>query len=75
MCSHADPSDAAEIIRRCWSGSLDPIIPKARKGFSSRTIIDGCRPFEWIKDFSPAAEIDAEFQQALMEKWKKELSS
>jgi len=33
MCSRADPVDATEIIRRCWNGPLDPIIPKNRKGF------------------------------------------
>lgn len=68
MCSRSDPVDAVEIIRRCWSGPLDPIIPKNRKGFSSRMIIDACRPFEWMKDFPPAAGIDPDFQKVLMEK-------
>ncbi|MET0499916.1 MAG: UbiD family decarboxylase, partial [Candidatus Binatia bacterium] len=75
MCSRADPVDATEILRRCWSGPLDPIIPKERKGFSSRMIIDACRPFEWIKDFPPAAEIEADYQKRLMAKWKRELFS
>ena len=60
MCSRADPVDSAEILRRCWSGPLDPIIPRERKGFSSRMIIDACRPFEWRNKFPPAAEISAE---------------
>ena len=75
MCSRADPADSAEIIRRCWSGPLDPIIPKERKGFSSRMIIDACRPFEWRDNFPPAAHISAERQQAVMAKWKNELFS
>ena len=33
MCGRADSVDATEIIRRCWNGPLDPIIPKNRKGF------------------------------------------
>ena len=53
MCSRADPVDATEIIRRCWSGLLDPIIPKDRKGVSSRMIIDACRPFEWLQTSRP----------------------
>jgi len=65
MCSRADPVDATEIIRRCWSGPPGPIMPKERKGFSSRMIIDACRPFEWMKDFPPAAEIDADYQKSL----------
>jgi 4-hydroxy-3-polyprenylbenzoate decarboxylase len=75
MCSRADPVDSAEILRRCWSGPLDPIIPRERKGFSSRMILDACRPFEWRDKFPPAAEISAERQQAVMQKWKKELFS
>jgi 3-polyprenyl-4-hydroxybenzoate decarboxylase len=75
VCSRSDPVDAIEIIRRCRSGPLDPIIPKSRKGFSSRMIIDACRPFESMKDFPPAAEIDADFQKVVMEKWKNELFS
>jgi 3-polyprenyl-4-hydroxybenzoate decarboxylase len=75
MCSRADPVDATEIIRRCWSGQLDPIIPKDRKDFSSCMIIDACRPFEWMANFPPAAEIDAEYEKSLMEKSRKELFS
>jgi len=75
MCSRADPVEAVEIVRRAWSGPLDPAIPKEKKGFSSRMIIDACRPFEWMKDFPPAAEISADYQQALTKKWKKELFS
>lgn len=75
MCSRADQVDATEIIRRCWSGPLEPIIPKDRKGFSSRMIIDACRPFEWMANFPPAAEVDAEYQKSLMKKWKRELFS
>jgi 4-hydroxy-3-polyprenylbenzoate decarboxylase len=75
MCSRADPVQAVEIIRRAWSGPLDPIIPKEQKGFSSRMIIDACRPYEWMKDFPPAAEISPDLRQAVMSKWKKELFS
>jgi len=38
-------------------------------------IIDACRPFEWMANFPPAAEIDAEYQKSLMKKWRKELFS
>ncbi len=75
MCSRADPVDSAEILRRCWSGPLDPIIPRERKGFSSRMIIDACRPFEWRDKFPPAAEISAERQQAIIEKVAKQSCS
>jgi len=38
-------------------------------------IIDARRPFEWMANFPPAAEIDAEYQKSLMKKWRKELFS
>ena len=64
VCSRADPVDATEILRRCWSGPLDPIIPRERKNFSSRMMIDACRPYEWRDRFPPAAEIRAERQRS-----------
>jgi hypothetical protein len=42
------------------------------KGFSSRMIIDACRPYEWMKD---PAGLDSELKEALSLKWKKELFS
>jgi hypothetical protein len=73
---------AAARTRRCDGNHppvlerlTDPIIPKDRKGVSSRMIIDACRPFEWMANFPPAAEIGAEYQKNLMEKWRKELFS
>jgi UbiD family decarboxylase len=75
ICSRVDPAESVEILRRCWSGPLDPIIPRDKKGFSSRMIIDACRPYEWMKDFPPAAEIEPELKEALTLKWRKELFS
>jgi 3-polyprenyl-4-hydroxybenzoate decarboxylase len=39
--SRADPVDATEIIRRCWSGPLDPIIPKEKIGRVSASMHAG----------------------------------
>jgi hypothetical protein len=30
-------------------------------------------PFKWMANFPPAAEIDAEYQKSLIDKWRKEL--
>ena len=32
VCTRSDPSQDIEILRRCWSGPLDPIIHKDAKG-------------------------------------------
>ena len=70
MCTRVDPVQSVEIIRRAWSGPLDPAIPKDKKGFSSRMIIDACRPYEWLKDFPAAVEISAQQKDAAMRNWR-----
>jgi len=75
MCTRVDPVRSLEIIRRAWSGSLDPAIPKDQAGFSSRLIVDACRPFEWIKEFPAAIELNKDFKDVMIKKWKNELFS
>ena len=71
LTTRSNPEIDIEIIRRSWSGALDPIIPKGQKGHSSRGIIDACRPYEWINDFPPVAESSPEVRRAAEEKWGK----
>ena len=75
MGSRSEPESDIEIIRRCWSGPLDPIIHPTKKGFNSRAIIDAGRPFEWMKDFPVVAESSKEVLQATEKKWGKALFS
>jgi UbiD family decarboxylase len=69
ICTRVDPDKSIDIVRRCWSGPLDPIIPKAEKGFSSRAIIDACRPFEWMKDFPPVSGASKELKEKVLTKY------
>jgi len=71
LATRSDPVESIEIIRRCWSGPLDPRIQPGKKGFNSRAVIDACRPFEWIKDFPPVAESSPELKEKVRAKWKK----
>ncbi|MBI2848624.1 MAG: UbiD family decarboxylase [Chloroflexi bacterium] len=79
MSSRADPATSIEIIRRCWSGPLDPLIPpeikEESKTFNSRAIIDACKPYEWMKDFPPTATTSPELRQKVLEKWGETLRS
>lgn len=70
MCTRVDPAKSIEITKRGWSGPLDPIIPKAEKGFNSRAIIDACRPFEWMKDFPPVSGASKELKDKVKEKYR-----
>ncbi|TMA09988.1 MAG: UbiD family decarboxylase, partial [Deltaproteobacteria bacterium] len=69
MASRSDPEQDIEIIRRCWSGPLDPIIHPSKKGFNSKAIIDACRPFEWMKEFPRVAESSKEVLDATAKRW------
>ena len=69
ICTRVDPEKSIDIVRRCWSGPLDPIIPRAEKGFSSRAIIDACRPFEWMKDFPPVSGASKELKEKVLQKY------
>ena len=69
ICTRVDPEKSIDIVRRCWSGPLDPIIPRAEKGFSSRALIDACRPFEWMKDFPPVSGASKELKEKVLEKY------
>ncbi|MFQ5849109.1 MAG: UbiD family decarboxylase [Candidatus Binatia bacterium] len=75
VATRSDPDTDIDILRRCWSGPLDPIIYSSRRGFNSRAIIDACRPFEWIEDFPRVAESSKEILEATAKKWGKALFS
>lgn len=69
ICTRTDPEKSIDILRRCWSGPLDPIIPRADKGLNSRAIIDACRPYEWAADFPPVSGASKELKQKVLEKF------
>jgi len=53
-------------MRQCWSGPLDPAIPRGEKGFNSVAIIDACRPYEWMRDFPHAAGSTPELKEKIL---------
>jgi 4-hydroxy-3-polyprenylbenzoate decarboxylase len=75
LSTRSDPEQDIEIVRRSWSGPLDPMIRKSdKKRHSSRAVIDACRPYEWIDEFPPVAESSPEVRRAMEAKWGKILS-
>ncbi len=69
VVTRADPAEAYEIIRRTWSGPLDPAIHPDHKGFNSRVIIDACRPYEWRDKFPLAIGPDPQYKRETREQW------
>ncbi len=69
MCTRVDPEYDIDIVRRCWSGPLDPIVPLERKGFSSRAIIDATKPYERLSTFPRVVKVSDEMRTDTMKKW------
>ncbi|MBI4334781.1 MAG: UbiD family decarboxylase [Chloroflexi bacterium] len=70
MCTRVDPVKDIDIIRRCWSSSVDPIIHQPSKSaFNSRAIVDACKPFEWMNEFPPAVKVSEELTREVEAKW------
>ncbi|MDP2647468.1 MAG: UbiD family decarboxylase [Desulfobacterales bacterium] len=71
VATRSDPEVSIDIIRRCWSGPLDPIFPADRKGHNSRAIIEACKPFEWIDKFPVSCQTGKELSDRVIAKWGK----
>ncbi|MDP2647501.1 MAG: UbiD family decarboxylase [Desulfobacterales bacterium] len=69
VCTRCDPERDIDIVRNCWSGPLDPIIPPERKGFSSRALIDACRPYDRLATFPKVAQVSPALRTAMLNKW------
>jgi 4-hydroxy-3-polyprenylbenzoate decarboxylase len=70
LSTRCDPETDIDILRRCWSSSLDPMIPPDSKVWlNSRAVIDACRPYEWMKDFPEVAETSPELRQTVLKKF------
>lgn len=70
MCTRCDPVKSIDIVRRCWSGPLDPALAPEDHGLTSRAIIDACRPYERIKDFAPVIDISPELRQRIWQRFE-----
>lgn len=68
MATRSEPENI-DIIRRAWSGPLDPAIPRERKGFNSRALIDATRPYEWRDSFPAVNAVSDELKEELDKKY------
>lgn len=73
VCTRSDPERSIDIIRRAWSGPLDPALPPGEKHFNSRAVIDACRPFEWRNNFPLVCASSPDRFKEGMAKWSKAL--
>ncbi len=70
LCTRADPEKDIDIIRRVKSGRLDPLLRRpAEAFFRSIAIIDACKPYEWMNEFSKSVDLDPEVVERVRAKW------
>ena len=75
MATRSDPATSVDILRRTWSGPLDPIIqPGSKKGHNSRMIIEAVRPWEWRDKFPATSAISDETRKEYSAKWQRQLA-
>ena len=52
IMTRVDPERDTNVVRRAWSGPLDPAVHPDERGFNSRLLIDATRPWEWRDRFA-----------------------
>jgi UbiD family decarboxylase len=68
--SRSDPAQSIDILRRAWSGPLDPRIPRDEVGHSSRAVIDATRPYEWRDKFPKSSGASRELKDQVARQWR-----
>ena len=52
ICTRCDPREGVEILKGCWSTSLDPMAyPPDQRNLNARMVIDACKPWNRIKEW------------------------
>jgi 4-hydroxy-3-polyprenylbenzoate decarboxylase len=64
-----------DLLRRTWSGPLDPIIQPGQKGHNSRMVIEAVRPWEWRDRFPNTSAISDSTRKQISAKWDKQLAA
>jgi len=72
VATRTDPSIDIDIIQRGMGSKNDPMFVAYPYDapFSSKAIIDACRPWDHIDEFPPVAEISRELEARIRAKWK-----
>jgi UbiD family decarboxylase len=72
VATRTDPAIDIDIIQRGMGSKNDPMFVAYRYDapFSSKAVIDACRPFDHLHEFPAVAEASKELQDKTRAKWK-----
>ena len=70
LATRTDPEKDIDIVRKAWSTPLDTMIRKPTNAyFSSRGVIDACKPWDWINEFPHDIRTSDEWATKVKDKW------
>ena len=72
MCTRTDVIDDIDVMKRCWSTSLDPMAYAGEEGlryYNNRMIIDACRPYDRLATFPEVVRTSDEDAARLRARW------
>lgn len=70
MATRARPKDSIEIMRETWSTYLDPSQnPPELRPWGSKCIINACKEFKYIKEFSKRTRLKKEVHDRVVSRW------
>ncbi|MCS0503725.1 UbiD family decarboxylase [Ancylobacter mangrovi] len=76
MCTRCDPRDDVDILKGCWSTTLDPrAYPDETRNMNSRMVIVACKPWNRIKDWPQVVRNSAALDDHLRAKFGPSLPS
>ncbi|HEV3371216.1 MAG TPA: hypothetical protein VG145_01625, partial [Xanthobacteraceae bacterium] len=70
MCTRFEPREGLEILRGCWSTSLDPMAYSATDPRNARVVIDACTPFGRRATFPQVVRTSPELDQRILAKFR-----
>lgn len=76
ICTRCDPRDDVDILKGCWSTTLDPMAyPPDRRNMNSRMIIDACKPWNRMHDWPDTVKNTAALEADVRKKFSHLLPS
>jgi UbiD family decarboxylase len=71
VATRSDPATGIDIIQRGMGSKNDPmyVTYTSSAAFSSKAIIDACRPYDHLEDFPAVAEASKALQDKIRAKW------
>ncbi|MCL6593095.1 MAG: UbiD family decarboxylase, partial [Alicyclobacillus sp.] len=75
VATRTDPAKDIDIIQKAMGSKNDPmsVAYDSKAMYSSRAIIDACRPYDHLHDFPPVAEASLKLREEVKAKWQKVL--